>query len=189
MWISLSGGCGKSVTEIASSVKDATTKGLEQAKETASQVGQTVTEQAQNVTGQVQEGLALAGTMTVNMGGPLQTQACYVTLVPAAGGRPAVLQLQSYQDEQQESFPSVFARATVPAAGLSELAGQTIPAQMFVQPQAGGPVWHSQASPIQLKIHSVDEKQVAGEILAGALADAATGQTQPVSGTFQGVSR
>jgi hypothetical protein len=169
MWISLSGGCGKSVTEIASSVKDATTKGLEQAKETASQVGQTVTEQAQNVTGQVQEGLALAGTMTVNMGGPLQTQACYVTLVPAAGGRPAVLQLQSYQDEQQESFPSVFARATVPAAGLSELAGQT--------------------SPIQLKIHNVDEKQVAGEILAGALADAATGQTQPVSGTFQGVSR
>jgi hypothetical protein len=70
---------------------------------------------------------------------------------------------------------------------LPELAGQTIAAQMFVQPEQNGPIWSATAQPVQLKITAVEATQLKAEIVSGSLANSSTGATQAVTGTFQGV--
>lgn len=180
-------GCGgKSISELATDVKQAATQAASQATGKAEQVAQNVTQAAQNVTGTVSENLALAGSMELTLDAPLKTNACYVRFL-TFNGRPSVLQWQSYREASQETFPSVFGQAQVSAAKVAELAGQTIPAELFVQPQQEGPVWCTQREPVQLKIVAVDPQAFAIEVVGGALVNARSGARQPVKGTLRGV--
>ena len=183
----IAAGCGKSVSDIASSVKDAASQGVQSVKDTAQQVSQDVANKAQGVTDTAAQTLEMAGTMQLKIGQPLQVSACYASFSKLKAAGAGVLQLQSYRDAQQESFPSVFVRASCSSATLAELAGQTLAAQMFVQPQQNGPVWSATAQPVQLKITAVEAKQLKAEIVSGSLANSGTGATQAVTGTFQGV--
>ena len=127
--------------------------------------------------------------MQLTIDQPLQISACYASFSHLKAAGAGILQVQSYREAEQESFPSVFVRATCSAATLAELAGQTLAAQMFVQPQQNGPIWAATTQPIQLKIASVDEKQLKAEIVSGNLANSGTGATLAVTGSFQGVLR
>ncbi len=180
-------GCGKSVSELASSVKDAASEGMQSVKDTAQQVGQDVADKARGVTDKAAETLEMAGTMQLKIDQPLQVSACYASFSRVQAAGVGVLQLQSYRDAPQEAFPSVFVRASCSAATLADLAGQTLAAQMFVQAQENGPVWSATDQPVQLKITAVEEKQLKAEIVSGSLAHSGTGATQAVSGTFEGV--
>jgi hypothetical protein len=108
-------------------------------------------------------------------------------LVGLPGGRPSVLQLQSYRDAAQESFPSALVRAQVSASTVAELKGQTVPAELFVQPQKDGPTWSTRGELVQLKIVSVEAKTLTAEIAGGALIHDGTGASQAVKGTLQAV--
>ncbi len=180
-------GCGKSVSDLASSVKDAASEGMQSVKDKAQQVGQDVADKARGMTDKAAETLEMAGTMQLKIDQPLQVSACYASFSRVQAAGVGVLQLQSYRDAPQEAFPSVFVRASCSSATLADLAGQTLAAQMFVQAQENGPVWSATDQPVQLKITAVEEKQLKAEIVSGSLAHSGTGATQAVSGTFEGV--
>jgi hypothetical protein len=111
-------GCGTDVSEMASSVRDAATQGLEKAKETAGDVSRSV----QGAAGTLSEKAGFAGSFDLTVGEPLKASACYATCVALGPNRSGVLQVQSYRDAESESFPSVFLRAPGRRAG-PELAG------------------------------------------------------------------
>jgi hypothetical protein len=186
--VSVAAGCGgKSVSDLASSVKDAASQGVQSVKDTAQQVSQDVTGAAQGVTDKASQAVEMAGTMKLTIDQPLEISACYASFSHLQAAGAGVLQLQSYRDAQQESFPSVFVRAQCSAATLAELAGQTIGAQMFVQPQQNGPLWIATAQPVQLKITAVDGKSLKAELAGGSLTHSVTGASQAVTGAFEGV--
>ena len=156
--VSVAAGCGgKSVSDLASSVKDAASQGVQSVKDTAQQVSKDVAGAAQGVTDKASQAVEMAGTMKLTIDQPLEISACYASFSHLQAAGAGVLQLQSYRDAQQESFPSVFVRAQCSAGTLAELAGQTIGAQMFVQPQQNGPLWTATAQPVQLKITAIEE--------------------------------
>jgi hypothetical protein len=137
---------------------------------------------------QVQQQLNLAGSIELTVGDAVKTDACYVSLLPQGAGRPTVLQLQSYRDAEHESFPSVFLQAHVQANSMAELIGEPIAARLFVQREAQGPVLFSDiATPIELKITSVEERVISAELSGAKLRDTSTGAELPVTGKLTGV--
>ena len=186
--VSITAGCGgKSVSDLASSVKDAASQGVQSVKDTAQQVSKDVSGTAQGVTDKASQAVELAGTMKLTIDQPLVISACYASFSRLKAAGVGVLQLQSYRDAQHESFPSVFVRAQCSAGTLAELAGQTIGAQMFVQPQQDGPLWTATVQPVQLKITAIEGKVLKAEIAGGSLTQSATGASQAVTGAFEGV--
>ena len=125
--------------------------------------------------------------MELTLDAPVKTGACYVQLLTIPGGRPGILQLQSYREAAQESFPSAFVRAQVTVGTVAELKGQTVPAELFVQSQKDGPTWSTRGELVQLKIVSVEAKTLTAEIAEGTLINDGTGASQAVKGTLQGV--
>ena len=180
-------GCDKDVSEIASSVKDAAKQGLDKARETAGDVSQSVTDSAKDAAGSLGETMGMAGSFELNVGQPLKTEACYVRCIALGADRPAVLQLQSYQHAEKESFPSVFAQATVASVDVAALSGQTVEAQLFIKPQPNAATFYTREAPVQLKITAIEEGVVIGEILGGSVCASDTSQPTPVSGRFRGV--
>ncbi len=181
-------GCGgQSVSDLASSVKDAATQGVQSVKDTAQQVSQDVTGAAQNVTDKASQTLELAGTMKLTVDQPVEIPACYASFsrVDAAGA--GVLELKSYRDAQGESQPSVLVHAPCSVNTLTELTGQTLAAQMFLQPEADGPLWTATTQPVSLKITAIDGKRIRAELAGGSLTHSATGASQSVTGVFEGV--
>jgi hypothetical protein len=159
-------------------------KGIEQVQK----LPETVTKEGGKAGDQVQEQLGLAGNIHLSLSPELNKSACYVKFVPATGGRPSVLQLQSYRAADQESFSSVFLQAQVTATSLAELAGQSVQAQLFVQPQSGGPVWFTDREhPVELKIAAIDEKLLTAEFTGGSLQSTDGAAAAGVAGKFSGV--
>jgi hypothetical protein len=183
LWVA---GCDD-VSEIASSVKDAATEGVDTVKESVSEAAKEVKETVQDATDTVSEEAGLAGSMDIKLDSSIQVDACYAKFVEPASGRPGVFQLQSYRDAADESFPSVFVQAQVSAATTTELIGQTLAAQVFVQTAEDGATWHTETDPVQIKIASIEDKMVSAEVVSGALTSTETGASQPIQGTFSGV--
>ena len=115
----LAAGCGKSVSDIAGSIRDAAQQGAQQVSKSVSETAGQVTQEAQRVTDKVGGELGMAGSAELTIDAPLQTKACFAKLIASQVGRPSVLQLQSYRDARDETFPSVFVRAQVPTGGLA----------------------------------------------------------------------
>ncbi len=163
--------------EFADKAKQAVSEGADKVKEKAGVVSDTAKEQ-----------LALAGSCQVALDTPITTTACYFTFLPQGSGRPSVLQLRSYRDASQESFPSIMLQSQVKAGGLSELVGQTVSAQLFVQKAQDAPVWFCPTGAhVDLKVVSVDDKQLNAEIVGGSVRNSQTGGDQSVTGKFSGV--
>jgi hypothetical protein len=180
-------GCGGKVGDIASSVKEAAQQGMESVTEKAKDIQQNMTAASQSATDTVKEELKLAGKLELTVDQPVKTSACYASFTHVKAAHAGILQLQSYRDGPQESFPSVVVRAQSSAAAVSELAGQTLAAHLFVQSQPNGPIWFTQSELVQLKVTSVDRQTIQAEIVSGTLAHSGSGTTQAVAGTFQGV--
>jgi hypothetical protein len=176
-------GCGQNVGDMASSVKDAASRGVDQAKQAAGGVAET----ARGTSARLAEKAGLAGEFDLHVGQPLKTDACYVQLIALGPDRPAVLQLQSCRDPVRESFPSVFLRAEVAAADFPALVGQTVEAQLFVKPLPDAPTLHSRDAPVQLRIDALGEDFLSGEIIAGSLSGPGQDSPIPVSGSFRGM--
>jgi hypothetical protein len=106
--------------------------------------------------------------------------------VQPGNGRPSVLQLQSYRDAENESFPSVYVHASTSAESLTELVGRSLPAKMFVQIEPAGPVFYSGDDAVQVTLGSIADGKVLGQFVSGNVIQADSGATQPVTGSFEG---
>lgn len=136
---------------------------------------------------ELKEKAQVAGEMDLALDSPVKTSGCYASLIVVDAQRPSVLQITSYKDAENEKFPSVFLRALVEPTSAADLAGQTVPAQMFVQHQRNGPVWHSLAPEhVPLRIDKTADYSITATILDGQLVSTETGETMDVSGTFSG---
>ena len=180
--VTLFAGCGQDLGDIASSVRDTASQGVDRAR----QMADGAVETARDTGSQLAETAGMAGHFDLEVGEPLKTSACYVQLITLGLERPSVLQLQSYRDAERESFPSVFFRAEVTEADFSGLVGQTIDGQLFVKFQPDAPTFSTQGGPVQVRIDAIEEQQLTGQIIAGSLTAATDGTVRPVSGTFRG---
>jgi hypothetical protein len=167
--------------ELADKAKQAVAEGADAAREKAAAVTDTAKEQ-----------LALAGSCELALDSPLTISACYFSLIPQGSERPAVLQLRSYRDAGpgQESQPSFLLQSQVKAASVSELVGQTVSGQLFVQRASDAPVWFcAPGDQVDLKVISVDGQQMTLEIAGGSLRNSQTSTNQTVTGKIVAVPR
>lgn len=182
LWPMVAAGCSKEkLTALADQAKKTVAEQTEK-------VADSVKEQAGLATDAAKEQLALAGSCAVTLDAPMSTTACYVSFVLQGSERPAALQLRSYRNPDQESFPSVMVQAPVKAGGLSELVGQTVSAQLFVQQQQDSPIWSCPTGKhLDLKIVSWDEKLLQAEIVGGSVRNSLSGADLSVTGKFTAV--
>ena len=128
------------------------------------------------------------GMIKLNFGQSVETRECHARLFSFNSNRPSVFQITSYETPQDEQSPSVMLTAQVDADALDKLLDQTIEAEVFVSPSNGGEVWHSGTSSlVAIRITSVGNNRVSGEIVSGSLGNAASGEESPVTGNFEGV--
>jgi hypothetical protein len=133
------------------------------------------------------QGATGAKLIELSLAPPLQTADCYVSLRPASGQVPPLLQVTSYLDSRSESFPSVLIRAIVPSGQLRDLVEQPLAAKIFVTRDANGPVWETpDKEPAQIVLKAIDGSRAVGMIQSAKLIDQGTGQQQVVRGRFSG---
>lgn len=162
----------------------------EEMSEVFNKGAETVGQAVSKTTELVKEQTQLAGQFELALDGPVKAGRCYATLVSFASGRPSVLTMSSSKAEEDETFPSVLLRAEVSAGTLAELSGQKVAAQLYVQTEADGPVWHSpEGQPVEVSITAAADGSVEGEVLGGTLVRTDTGQGTEVKGTFSGVAQ
>lgn len=156
----LSAACSKEkLNELVDKTKEQVSAGAAKVKESVSSATDTAKEQ-----------LALSGSARVQLDSELTTSGCYAEFLTLGGGRPNVLQIRSYKTPDQESFPSLYFRATTTAAGGSELVGQTLSGELFLQKESGGSVWTSPGGGhVDVKILAVDQQKIDAEIVGGSL--------------------
>lgn len=155
-------------------VKQAVTTSVDAAKNT---VNQTVEAARQEIN--------LAGSMDLSTTPPIAAKACYAKLVAPGGERPNVLQLASCKSVDLERFPSVFLQAPVKTSALSELAGQTLQAELYAQLAADGTVWRTRTGqPAAIRVAAVDATSLTAECSGVMLVNAETGEEAAVSGKF-----
>jgi hypothetical protein len=182
-------GCGgDKMAEIVDKAKAEASLGAEKMKEAVADTSAQVSESVGAASAGAQEQLSLAGKMELTVGEPVVTNACYALFVSQGDGRPSVLQLRSYKQAEQESFPSVFIQAQTSAGSASELVGQTLPAEMYVARVANGAI---QCTPpgsfVQIKVTAADDNTLSAELVDGALQSTDTPGETPVTGTLSGV--
>lgn len=182
-------GCGEGnvsdqISKGLESAKESVAKGVEQAKEATQQLS----DSAKQATSTAKEVAGLAGKISLTSNPPIATTGAYATFIPATGDRNGAIQFQSYQPNQAETYPSVYIRSLVSVKSLNELAGQTIPCEIFVQAQADGPVWRQTVGDsAQLKVLSIDGKIVKAELSAASAHETATEQAISFGGQIEAV--
>lgn len=175
------GGCSKEkLAELADKAKSSVSEGAQQVK-------QQVVETASQATTEVKETAGFAGEMELQLDAPVTAKACYASVLTFTSGRPGVLQLRSYAKPETESFPSFLIQANIGSTTAADLSGKTFPATVFVQSQAGGPIWYSdKAAPAQLKVVSTDDQRISGELVGGSLRSTDNATVPQLAGKFSG---
>lgn len=178
-------GCGKD--DLNSLVDQAKQQAMAGGEAVAKSVDQSLDQAAEQLAG-TKEVLNLAGDMQLTLGEPLSTSACYARVVSIGGGRPNVLQLTSYRDKSQESFPSVFVQAVVTGDSISAISGQTVEAELFAQRESNGPVLFTDVGQmVTLKVAQVEGQTATIEVVGGQLRDSQSGGEVPAQGVFHAV--
>jgi hypothetical protein len=170
--------CSKAkLSELVDKTKEKVSSGAGQLKEGFNAAADTTKEQ-----------LNLAGTAQVKLDTQVEWKGCYATFTALGEKRPAVLQIRSYSSPKQESFPSMLLRASVKAAGTSELVGQVVPAQLYMQTAADSPIYfNGPGSHVDVKIIALDDKSLTAEIVSGSLRNTHRTGQQPVTGNLSAV--
>ena len=133
----------------------------------------------------VKQTVGTAGSVELDVGGPVATRGCYANWLRFSG-RPTVLQVASYVDPTNESFPSFFLRGQTDSAEPSALIGAALDVEAYLQREADGPIWHTTAEqPAQIVIRSASAEGFAAD-LQGVLVNSATGESQNVTGKLSG---
>ncbi len=115
----------------------------------------------------------------------VQCDATFGDLLILGEGRPNVLRIRSYESEAEESFPAFLFQGTVPVENWSQLLGQTVAGQLYVQATKDSlPCSTAAGNQVELQIGQIEGGELVAEIVAGQLVDAA-GALYPVKGKLR----
>jgi hypothetical protein len=159
--------------------------GCDKVSKLAGEATQQAQQAVSNAVEDVKQSAGAAGSVELQLDAPVTAKGCYASLLQVSG-RPTVLQVASYRDPSGESFPSFFLRAQTDQAEPAALVGLAIPAEVYVQAEANGPIWHTTADqPAQIVVRSLAADGFAADV-QGVLVNSGTGATQPVTGKLSG---
>lgn len=95
-------------------------------------------------------------------GGPVLSSSCHLAFIVNAG-YPSVLQITSYADPEREVFPSMMFRHQSKHVTSSALAGQKLPASVFIQTERDGSVLHNLPNqPVHIVISRFEDESAFG---------------------------
>ena len=101
------------------------------------------------------------------------------------GGRGNIVQMRSYFDTKNETFPSIFFQGPVEATDVSRLVGQSVQGTMFIQATANGTIWSTPlGQSVTITFSSVDGNEILGKVVEGTLVND-QGDSKPCQGTFR----
>ena len=101
------------------------------------------------------------------------------------GERPNVLRIRSYESEAEERFPAFLFQGPVPVERLSQLVGQTVAGQLYVQAAEDSlPCRTAAGSQVQLKVGQIEGSELIAQFVAGQLVDSA-GALHNVKGSLR----
>ncbi len=163
------------LTEQLKQSADAVAQKAEQVSEAASEQAVAATERATAIVDATEMQFQLDAPE------PIVTDGCFSEWLTFSDGRPSVLQLRSYSESERETFPAVFLRAIVPGTTAVPY-GQTVPAKLFVQATAGGPIFYTPDD--QLVELSIGEQgqTTAATVVGGSLFRSDNGAAIPATG-------
>jgi hypothetical protein len=164
------GGCSKEdLNKLTEQVKTATTDTVEQVQK------------------QVAPVLPKTGQFQVTADGPVNSPTGHAALIVLGEGRPAVLQLRSYANVNDETFPAIFFQGTTGVGTVADLVGKTVTGKVFLQNAVGGPVWASEdGAPVTVSVQAVEGSELVGIFSNGMVQDA-TGRSLTLTGSFRAV--
>lgn len=114
--------------KVAGKVKEKTEGAVNKAKEAMSDVGKTASNLATNAGNLV----SMNGSANMKLDGDIDFGASFIRVVKMADGSN-VVQIKSYKDGQDDSYPSFFIQGKVEQANVDDLNGQKIACQLFAQ--------------------------------------------------------
>jgi hypothetical protein len=155
------------------------------AKEKASSLKESANQAIEQTKQKVESAADLDGNGTIQLDSETKFSSSFVRLIPADGARPAILQLKSHKDGQ-DKLPSFFIQGEANASSLDELAGKTVPCQVFAQKSSEGTVWSNlDSDPILVSIERSGKSMTAN--FRGELIDARSGSQISTSGNLESV--
>ena len=153
-------------------------------------VTSTVESSVDKVKSDVASSVSNVGKFELVLGEPVSAKGCFARIITFSDGRPAVLQITSYQEPSGEDFPSVFVRAELASAAPDALAGKIVQARVYVQLKPNREVWHSTPeAPVEIIISATDGTKIVGNIVQGTLVSSGGEAGVPLTGTFEGFIR
>jgi predicted small secreted protein len=119
---------------------------------------------------------------------PIAAKQCHVTVLPAAGGYPATVQVSSYPSPSAESFPSILIQADISSDNLTEVLNQKFPAKIHVKEGPKAVDWITpDGQPGEITIQNADDSgRVVGTFSASAMRLLGSSDELTLSGSFDG---
>jgi hypothetical protein len=178
-------GCGnKQLEDLAAKAQ----KGIDQAKQQASDVSKEVQKTAQSLPSAV--AAVTAGEITLTLDAPLNSATCSARFTPPANGRRGVLQIGTSVSGGPQSYPAVYLHAPTDATTLQSLVGQTVLGKLFVaKSEAQGHYQSAAEKPVSLQIVKLENNVLTCQLQAAELTCLDQPQTVPVAGTLIGAVR
>lgn len=178
-------GCGnKQLEDLAAKAQ----KGIDQAKQQASDVSQEVKKSAQNLPGAV--AAVTAGDIKLTLDAPLSSATCSARFTPPTNGRRGVLQIGTSVTGGPQSYPAVYFHVLTDATTLESLVGQTVQGELFVaKAESQGHYQSTTDKPVNVQIVKLENNVLTCQLQAAELNCLDQPQTVPVAGTLIGAVR
>ncbi|MEM7785625.1 MAG: hypothetical protein AAF623_19920 [Planctomycetota bacterium] len=174
-------GCNnEKVKELVDKAKDAAndlsekgTEALNTAKDSASKL----TTGAGNL-------ISMNGKANFKLDSPTDFPASFVRVIPLYNGTH-VVQIKSYKDGQEDTYPSFLIQGLVEPASVEGLSGQSVPCQLFAQLSDGSDVWTNAAGQDVIINFSRQNDQITASFSNATIVNTQTGSQAASSGTFE----
>lgn len=169
--------------ETAGDLADKGKEAINKGKEAVSTAADSASQMATNAGNLVQ----LNGNAKITLDSPSDFPASFVRVIPLANGTN-VLQVKSYKDGQEDSYPSYLLQGVTDQISVDSLSGKSVPCQFYAQQFEGGSVWkNADAQPVVLQFQKVEDKLTAS-FKDAAIVNLESGSEVTGSGTFECVT-
>ncbi len=135
----------------------------------------------------VPQAVVKTGSIEFGMTPPVKIGSGFTKFASFQDGRPSILSITSYRESSEETYPSALIHAQTDVTSLSELAGKTMTAEIYVAPDSSS-TWHTPTGQLaQIKISAVNDEEVTGTIVSGTIVKAGDKTESKLTGSFKGL--
>ena len=175
-------GCDKEkMEEMVAKAKDATGDAINKVKESTSEAvtqAQDVASQATTSAGNL---VSMNGTAKIKLDSQTDFPASFIRIVPLGDGT-SVVQMKSYKDGDENSYPSFFMQGVVDQSSVDGLNGKSVPCKFFAQVAAEREVWaNAEGQAVVVEFKKVD-KSITATFSGASLVNTANGSQTTSSG-------